>query len=96
MQIVFTPQRSDEALTIEKSGDVLIINGQPFDFSPLADGEVLPAEAVGSPWVLGDVTQLNGELQLMLLLPLGAEASTAARFPQPLSVQADGPVELPQ
>lgn len=96
MQLTFTPQRSDESLELERSGNALIINGQPFDFAELADGEVLPAEAVNSPWVIGDVTRTNGELQLMLLLPLGAEASAAACFPPPLSVQADGPVELPQ
>lgn len=96
MQLTFTPQRSDEPLELERSGNALIINGQPFDFAELAEGEVLPADAVSSPWVIGDVTRANGELQLRLLLPLGANASAAACFPQSLSVLADGPVELPQ
>jgi len=96
MRLIFTPQRSDETLVLEKSGDVLMINGQLFDFTRLAEGEVLPVDAVDSPWVIGDVSRANSELQLMLLLPLGANASDAARFPQPLQVQGDGPVELPQ
>lgn len=96
MHLNFSPQRSDETLALEKNGDVLMINGQLFDFSRLAEGEVLPADAVASPWVVGDVLRVSGEIQLNLLLPYGPEASKAARFPQALNIQADGLVELPQ
>ncbi|WP_201268570.1 hypothetical protein [Pseudomonas aeruginosa] len=33
---------------------------------------------------------------VILRFPLAADASAAARFPEPLLIEADGPVELPR
>jgi len=96
MKLILFPQRRDETLTITKQGDVLTINGAEYDFSQLSDGGALPADAVNSEFVIGSVERVNGELELTLLLPHGANASEAARFPQPIIDPADGEVELPK
>ena len=96
MKINLSPQRRDDTLTVIKSGDTLTINGTAYDFSQLPDGGTLPAEAVDCEFVIGSVDRVNGELELTLLLPHGANASEAARFPQPIINPADGELELPK
>lgn len=96
MIIKLHPQRRDELLEVHKSGDTLVINGEPLDFSPLRDGATLPAGAVDSPWFTGDVDRVNGELVINLLLPLPVNYSQAQAFPQDLVGVPDGPVLLPQ
>ncbi len=96
MNITFMPQRDEDVLTVNKHGEVLTINGINLDFSVIPDGATLPAEAVDCKFIVGDVERADGELRLTLLLPHGPDASTAARFPQPIVDPADGPVRLPQ
>lgn len=96
MKIIFSPQRRDDVLTISKSGDALTINGVPYDFSPLPDGASLPKDAIGCEWICGDVSRINGELEIPILLPHGPDASMAARFPEPMAVTIDGEVVLPE
>ncbi|MED8002737.1 hypothetical protein [Pseudomonas aeruginosa] len=86
----------DERLSLSRDGDVLIVNGQVFDFTPLPDGGELPAEAIGSEWFAGPALRRAGGLELILRFPLAVDASAAARFPEPLLIEADGPVELPR
>ncbi|HEJ4559488.1 hypothetical protein [Pseudomonas aeruginosa] len=87
---------SDEHLSLSRTGDVLTVNGQSFDFTPLPEGGELPAEAIGSEWFAGPVLRRAGRLELILRFPLAIDASAAARFPEPLLIEADGPVELPR
>ncbi|RIZ44702.1 hypothetical protein AXX04_13810 [Pseudomonas aeruginosa] len=87
---------SDERLSLSRAGDVLTVNGQAFDFTPLPDGGELPAEAIGSKVFAGPVVRRDGRLELILRFPLAADASAAARFPEPLLIETDGPVELPR
>lgn len=87
---------SDERLSLSRAGDVLAVNGQVFDFTPLPDGGELPAEAIGSEWFAGPVLRRAGRLELILRFPLAVDASAAACFPEPLLIEADGPVELPR
>ena len=96
MKIKLSPQRRDNTLTITKQGDVLTINGTEYDFSQLPDGGILPSNAVDCEYVIGSVDRVNGELELTLLLPHGANASEAARFPEPIINPADGELELPK
>ena len=96
MKITLSPQRRDDTLTITKQGDVLTINGTAYDFTDLPDGGTLPGDAVDCEYVIGSVNRVNGELELTLLLPHGANASEAARFPEPIIDPADGEVELPK
>lgn len=95
MLIKLTPQRRDETLVVTKVGDLLSLNGVAFDFGPLPDGATLPADAINSPWIMGDVSRINGEIEITLILPHGADASEAARFPEPIQAIGDGIVELP-
>ncbi|MBG4352267.1 hypothetical protein I4947_08750 [Pseudomonas aeruginosa] len=88
--------RRDERLSLSRAGDVLTVNGQAFDFAPLPEGGELPAEAIGSEWFAGPALRRAGRLELILRFPLAAESSAAARFPEPLLIEADGPVELPR
>ncbi|UZJ58188.1 hypothetical protein OKW98_16420 [Pseudomonas sp. KU26590] len=96
MVINLSPQRLDATLEVFRSGSVLIINGEAFDFTPMADGDTLPAEAISCDWIIGDVHNVDGELELTLLLPLPENYSQAQAFPLPLLDVPDGPVKLPE
>lgn len=95
MKINLSPVRWDIELVVKKKGDKLTINGEVFDFSVIPDGAILSGDAVASDFVVGDVKRVNGELELTLVLPHGADASNAARFPVPIVNPRDGKVELP-
>lgn len=96
MKILLTPQRSDAALAVSKSGDALTINGEVFDFSVIPDGATLPAAATGSGFFAGDISRVAGQLIFTLILPHGANPSAAVSFPAVLDNPPDGPLELPQ
>lgn len=69
MQIEITPQRNDAVMQAFASGDVLTVNGEEFDFSPLPEGYTLPYGSVSCPYVVGPVTRLGGVVRLILVLP---------------------------
>lgn len=70
MQITFTPIRSDEAMTVSVSGDVLTLNGQTADFGFLNEGDTIPASAVNSPWIVGrEIKKESGEIHIMVCVP---------------------------
>lgn len=96
MKINSSPVRMDEQLIVERNGDVLTLNGQAFDFSPLPEGATLARDAIGSEHFAGPVERIDGELHLTLRLPHGPNPSQVVAFPQPITVTTDGPVELPQ
>ena len=95
MRISFSPQLRNDTLNVKKIGEALIVNGAELDFSRLPDGATLPRSAIDCPWIAGDVQRVTGVLHVPLLLPIAADASEAARFPEPITVTTDGPVELP-
>lgn len=95
MNITLSPQLSSSSLSVAKSGEILTINGEEFDFGPLPEGASLPPAAVACGFITGDVRRVGGVLHLTLLLPHGAGASEAARFPAPIINPADGALELP-
>lgn len=95
MQIKLSPQRLDATLVASVVGDVITLNNQPFDFSQLPEGATLPADAIASEHIIGDVSRINGELHLTLRLPHGANPSQAVAFPEPIHVTTDGPIPLP-
>lgn len=95
MIISLSPVRMDERLTLDREGDVLYVNGEAFDFAPLSEGATLPWGAVLSGWFPGEVHRINGELHLTVRLPVGPDAPYGTRFPEPIVLAEDGPVELP-
>lgn len=96
MIIKLCPQRRDDVLVLSKRSDVLTINGERFDFRALPEGAVLPGSAVDCDFVVGDITRLNGELIITLLLPCGPQATDAANFPLDIFSPPDGNVSLPK
>lgn len=95
MQIIFSPQRNKKSLSIIKTGDALTINGEGVDFSGLADGAKLTQAEINNPWICGEVSRVDGELIVPVLLPHGANAPETRRFPEPITVVNDGEVTLP-
>jgi hypothetical protein len=96
MIIFLSPQRRDDMLTVSKSGDVLVVNGETFDFSKVGEGDTLPLAAIKSMWFSGDVSRTDGELSLTLLFPNPWNYSQEQAFPVPLLGVPDGTVVLPK
>lgn len=95
MRINLVPQCCSDTLSVSKSGDVLTINGEQFDFSLLPEGATVPAGSVPCKWVLGDVERFDGEIVLTLLMPHASAAPRHVRFPAPIIDPPDGGVVLP-
>lgn len=95
MHITLTPQRRNDTLVVTKAGEILTINGTAFDFSVIPEGATLPASAVSSEFVTGEISRSAGVLYLGLLLPTGPDATAAANFPAPIINPPDGLLELP-
>lgn len=95
MNITLSPVRVDAELSIVIKGETIIVNGEAFDFSPLLEGATLPGSAILSEWFTGDAERKNGNLSVTIRLPHGANAPEKTRFPTPLEIDANGPVELP-
>ena len=96
MQIILSPQRRDDTVIYQTAGEVIVVNGEPFDFSNIEEGDVLPKEAIKSEWFSGDVTRKNGELQLSLILANPWNYSPAQAFPAPLFITKNGLLDLPK
>ena len=95
MKITLSPMRSDTPLTVARDGDTLTINGETFDFSEVAEGATLSREDAGCQWLAGDVRREDGVLHMTLILPHGPNAPQETRFPAPITVEDDGPIEIP-
>lgn len=95
MQLKLTSQRRDTPLKLSRSGDTLTINGEAFDFSELPDGATLPPEAIDSEFFNGPVERTGGVLHISLILPRGRNAPEENRYPAPITLKKDGPVDLP-
>lgn len=95
MQIFLSPVRRDDLLSLERTGDKLILNGEAFDFGPLPEGATLPVEAIDSHWFVGPVTRKAGKLQVVLALPHGANAPEGTLFPAPIIDPDNGQIALP-
>lgn len=96
MIIKISPVRMDAELAVAVSGDVLIVNGVTYDFGPLPDGAVLPADAIGCSWIGQPVERVAGELIITLTMPHGPDASEALRFPVDIINPPNGELRLPQ
>ncbi|QKF52834.1 hypothetical protein [Pseudomonas graminis] len=96
MRIKLSPQLREDTLVIIKTGSVLNINGEDFDFTPMGDGDTLPRSAISSQWFVRDVEKEGGELILTLLFPNPWNYSQEQAFPVDLVNVPDGPVRLPQ
>ena len=89
-------QSGDTILSVWKVGDVLIVDGVSLDFTQLPEGGTLPSGSVQSKWVFGDVSRVDGHVNIILTLPHSDNSSEARRFPKPIVMVEDGLVEFPQ
>lgn len=102
MKIKLSPVRADTQplQAIVESEDLIVINGEPFDFSRLKAGETLPVHALGeaSPFVSDIERDQSGELLFTLRLPHGGFAPRETRSPSaydtPISI-ASGELPVP-
>lgn len=95
MKIKLSPQIREDELSVIVSNDIIVLNGEILDFTPLPEGGTLPRGSVDNQWIVGDVTRKDGQIELTVILPHGFDASEAARFPEPIIVTTNGLVELP-
>lgn len=95
MKITLSPILAEGSLSLAREGDTLVIDGEAFDFGQLAEGHVLPRDAVACAMVASDVTRQGGQIVLTLILPHGSDAAEAIRFPAPVDLVEDGPVDAP-
>lgn len=95
MIITLSPVRAEGRLSLARQGDTLWIDGVALDFASLAEGGVLPREALACDRLLSDVVRRDGQLHLTLMFPHGPNPPEEARFPAPVVAQSDGPVALP-
>lgn len=95
MYITLTPIIMDASLVVVRSGDVLTINDEGYDFSGLPDGATTPAGTVPCQWIAGPVERIDGVLHLTLLLPHGYYPPSTVAHPDPIIDPPDGPLDLP-
>lgn len=96
MRIQFCPVRSDAQLTLEKTGEVLLVNGRPLDLGAATPKRPLARDSLGCDWLLSDVTRAGRTLNLVLALPQGAGAVYDDPAALVLKLDRDGPVRLPE
>ena len=97
MKIKLSPQGRATPLVAKVVGDVIILNGESYDFSPLQEGETLPADATGCDWFASSIERIDGVIHLTIVLPHGNNAPHETRFPEYFDkyMEADGEVVLP-
>lgn len=98
MIINLSPVFSDKVETLDLlvQGEVITVNGEEFDFSVLPYGYTLPADAIESSWFTGPVVRDHaGCLSVIIRFPHPYDADETLRFPEPVIVTKDGPVDLP-
>lgn len=91
LTIIFAPVRRDGRLTLERQGNTLIAGGESFDLAALAsDAGEAPGEGLVQAARL-----LETGLEVVVLLPHGADAPEEVRFPEPVVVETDGKIAVP-
>lgn len=96
MKINLSPQRRDDSLPeVTLSGTILTINGDELDLSDIPEGATYPNASDLNPWLTDSIERSEGDFELTILLPHGANPEQYQAFPEPLIVTEDGPVDLP-
>ncbi|EDM47746.1 hypothetical protein [Marinobacter algicola] len=90
LNLNFSPVRAEEKQPeVFFEHPVLIVDGAQYDLSELPDG------ATAKHSLLGTVERSGDNYECTLHLPHGSNAPESTRFPDPIEVTRDGPVELP-
>ena len=90
LTVNLSPVRSDiPQPTVTYVSPVLTVDNVDYDLSELPDG------ATAQHPVLGTVERSGNDYELTLRITHGSNAPEATRFPEPIAVTVDGPVDLP-
>ena len=90
LKINLSPVRSDELQPeVFYVAPVITVDSVNYDLSELPEG------ATAKHPVLGTVERSGNDYELTLVITHGSNAPEVTRFPEPLTVTVDGPVELP-
>lgn len=98
MIINLSPTPSDEeAPVVVVTGQVITVNGEDFDFGIVPAGYTLPRGSVDSPWFENSevIRDHDGNLIVTMRFPYPEGAGEDMRFPTPINVTEDGPLDLP-
>ncbi len=95
MKITLVPIRMDLRLDASLKGESLILNGETVDLSRVTEAAPMDAADFGCDWITGEVRRVEGEIELSLILPHGADAPDETRFPKPVRRVKDGVIALP-
>lgn len=99
MKIKLFPFLTDDTISASVHGDVITINGEPYDLSGIPEGYQLPANAVGSDWlsVSDFVERVGGEISLTLKYRVQWDSPVDIRTPdEPIVLSvSDGAVKFP-
>ena len=82
-----SPQRRDGPLALERRSSVLVFNGAEFDLQT--------PQNMKCEWLIGAPEFDETGWHVTIVLPHGADAPDATRFPNPIVVGEDGIVTLP-
>lgn len=96
MKIIFTPVGMEESVIYEKKGDILVVDGEEFDFSRMIDGDIIHSEAIKSTMFRESVERKGGKLNVTLVLPNPRNYSPEQAFPSPMENVPDGIIDLPK
>lgn len=99
MKIRLWPDLVTWALSASVAGDMITINGEPFDFSPLKEGQRLPGSAIDSAFFpdASFVERKAGVLHMTLIFPVQPDSPEEYRNPaEPIIIDArSGTVKFP-
>ncbi|WP_353474779.1 hypothetical protein PVT71_14515 [Salipiger sp. H15] len=94
MKFIFT-RAQGKAATASVAGDVLTLNGVPYDFSFVEEGGEMPSAAIGEPLINGPVTRVDGAIVVPLIAPHApGQLPESLWHPEPEEV-VSGDVPLP-
>ena len=95
MKLTLSPQvglPSQPETTIDVSGDIITIDGTPYDLSPVPEGGEATAE--DSPFV-GKITRVGGVIHCTVLARIGDTAASDQPDSPWIIENAEGDVEIP-
>ena len=89
MLVTLLPVRMEQSLTASREGSVLVLNDAAVDLASY------DAAAAPNSWIVGQPFEEAGLWHVSLILPHGGEAPDVTRFPAPLLLTGNGPLDLP-
>lgn len=93
---VFTDKYED--MEINVTGDLVVINGESFDFTDLQNGYHIDSIDIESQWFSTGAVYKDesGDMTMTIKFPHPYDAGVDMKFPETILVTKDGFVELPK